>query len=108
MENENIHIVKELKKLLIARFGDNIKDVILFGSRAKGSGTKYSDYDVLLVLKQDYDWHYRNKILSVVYELELEKDILIDIQILSTNELSNTLRGSQPVYVNALNNGLYA
>jgi predicted nucleotidyltransferase len=93
---------------LIANFGDNIKEVILFGSRAKGSVCGYSDYDVLVILKQDYDWHYRNEILSVVYKLELEKDILIDIHILSTNELSNSLRGSQPVFINALNHGLYA
>jgi predicted nucleotidyltransferase len=106
--NENINIVKELKKLLIAHFDNNIKDVILFGSRATGSATKYSDYDVLVVLKQDYDWHYRNEILRVIYKLELEKDIMIDIHLLSTNEVSNTLRGSQPVFINAMNKGLYA
>ncbi|NCP79793.1 nucleotidyltransferase domain-containing protein [archaeon] len=106
--NENINIVKELKKILIEHFDNNIKDVILFGSRATGSASKYSDYDVLVILKQDYDWHYRNEILRVVYKLELKKDIMIDIHLLSTNEVSNTLRGSQPVFINALNTGLYA
>ncbi|NCO32224.1 nucleotidyltransferase domain-containing protein [bacterium] len=106
--NENINIVKELKKILIEHFDNDIKDVILFGSRATGSASKYSDYDVLVILKQDYDWHYRNEILRVVYKLELKKDIMIDIHLLSTNEVSNTLRGSQPVFINALNTGLYA
>ena len=106
--NENINIVKELKKILIEHVDNNIKDVILFGSRATGSASKYSDYDVLVILKQDYDWHYRNEILRVVYKLELKKDIMIDIHLLSTNEVSNTLRGSQPVFINALNTGLYA
>jgi len=106
--NKNINIVKELKKILIEHFDNNIKDVILFGSRATGSASKYSDYDVLVILKQDYDWHYRNEILRVVYKLELKKDIMIDIHLLSTNEVSNTLRGSQPVFINALNTGLYA
>jgi uncharacterized protein len=106
--NKSINVIKDLKKLLIAHFGENIKEVILFGSRAKGIAARYSDYDVLVILKQDYDWHYRNEILRVVYELELEKDILIDIHLLSTKEVSNTLRGSQPVFINALNKGLYA
>jgi predicted nucleotidyltransferase len=105
---KSITVVKELKKLLIAHFGENIKEVILFGSRAKGTAGKYSDYDVLVIVKQDYDWHFRNEILHVVYKMELEKDILIDIHLLSINEVSNTLRGSQPVFINALNNGLYA
>ncbi len=77
--NKNINVIKDLKKLLIAHFGENIKEVILFGSRVKGNAASYSDYDVLVILKQDYDWHYRNEILRVVYELELKKDILIDI-----------------------------
>ncbi|MEI7723636.1 MAG: nucleotidyltransferase domain-containing protein [Bacteroidota bacterium] len=106
--NENISIVKELKKMLIAQFDDNIKDVILFGSRATEAATEHSDFDVLVVLKRDYDWHFRNQMLRVVYDLELEKDIMIDIHLLSTNEVANTLRGAQPVFVNALNKGLYA
>jgi predicted nucleotidyltransferase len=106
--NDNLELIKELKKLLVIHFGDNIKDVILFGSRATGTATQNSDYDVLVLLKQDYDWHYRNEVLRTIYKLELEKDILFDIHFLSTNEVTNSLRGAQPVFINAMNKGLYA
>lgn len=106
--NEYLNIIKELKQMLIAQFGDNIKDVILFGSRISGTANEYSDYDVLIVLSSDYDWHYKNEILRVVYNLELEKDIMIDFHLLSTNEVSNTLRGAQPVFINAMTKGIYA
>lgn len=37
--------LKELKNLLVARFGEDIKDVVLFGSRAIGKEHKDSDFD---------------------------------------------------------------
>jgi hypothetical protein len=41
--------------------------VVLFGSRAKGLGGPYSDYDLLLVLPDDIDPHVRALIMSNVY-----------------------------------------
>lgn len=102
-----IDIAKELKKSLTTQFGSNIKDVILFGSRANGTASASSDYDILVILKNDYDWKYKNNIVSVVYNLELQQNIMIDIHLLSTNEI-NSLKGLQPIFFNALNNGLYA
>lgn len=34
------------------RFGKNLKNVILFGSRARAENTKESDYDLLLIFKK--------------------------------------------------------
>jgi predicted nucleotidyltransferase len=45
-------IIKELKNLLIENFGNNIKDVVLFGSQLKGKATDDSDVDVLIVSGQ--------------------------------------------------------
>ena len=106
--NENLKIVKDLKKILRLRFGDNIEDVILFGSRASDNASTDSDYDVLVILRNDYDWHDRNDIISEVYKLEVEMDILFDIHLLSSKEMKDTLRGAQPVFINAINKGLYA
>jgi len=65
-------IIKELKSALVAQFGEDIKDVILFGSRATGKAHRDSDYDVLIILNNDYDWEYRSRITTVVYDLELK------------------------------------
>lgn len=40
--------VKELKRC----FGKNLKEVILFGSRARGDSVEGSDYDFLLIFKE--------------------------------------------------------
>ena len=105
---KNRIILKELKELLVANFGDDIKSVILFGSQATGEAHKNSDYDVLIVLNKDYDREYRRKITSVVLDMELEYDIFIDTKMISTNELYNTIKGKEPLYVDAMQEGIYA
>lgn len=109
MINENKIILGQVKSVLEKKFKHEIKDVILFGSRAKGNAEKYSDYDILIILeKNQYDWKYKHKLMELIYDIELENDIYIDIHILSEYELNNTLRGTQPIFTSAIKHGVYA
>ena len=101
-------IIKDLKKSLITEFGDNINSVILFGSQAQGKANEFSDYDFLIILKNQYDWKLKNKISDICYEIDLKYDILTDIHVISDYELNDTLRGCQTIFRNALKNGIYA
>ncbi len=101
-------ILRKLKNLLQKHFHDAIKDVILFGSQAAGAAREDSDYDVLIVLNCDYDWKLRDKITDIVYDMELEYDLLFDKYLISTDELQHSLRGAQPIFINAIHNGVYA
>ncbi len=105
---KNLSILKSLKLLLTNHFGTNIQDVILFGSQIKGTSTKFSDYDILIILKNDYDWKFQEKITDVVYDMELDYDILFDKHLVSLNEMKNSLKGAEPIYKNAIKYGLYA
>lgn len=100
-------ILSDLKLSLINVFGNNIKDVILFGSQAYGDEKPDSDYDILIILKEKADWKCKRLISDICYEVELKYDIIIDSHILTETELS-TIRGKQPIFVNAINNGIYA
>ena len=53
---EKHQILNELKTLLASKLGDNLKEVILFGSQAYGGAHEYSDYDFLVILKEIPDW----------------------------------------------------
>jgi predicted nucleotidyltransferase len=105
---EKLSLIRTLKTLLKKHLGNNIKEVILFGSQVNGTSHNYSDYDVLIVLNSDYDWKYRDKITDIVYDMELDYDILIDKHLLSLNEIKYSLKGKEPIYKNAIKNGLYA
>jgi predicted nucleotidyltransferase len=47
--------------MLKLRFVNNVKDVILFGSRAYGKAKKDSDYDILIIMKQSADWKIKRE-----------------------------------------------
>lgn len=106
--NRQNKLIAKLKTLLQQQYGDNILEVILFGSQANNTAEEFSDYDVLIILKKDYDWKYRKEINHTIYDLELEHDILFDTYILSLHEMKHTLRGAEPIYKNALEQGIYA
>lgn len=100
-------ILIDLKNRLQELYSDSVKNVVLFGSQATDKATDYSDYDVLILLNEDYTRQDENKILDICYEVDLKYDILIDAHLLSMKEL-NSRRGKQPIFRNALKNGIYA
>jgi predicted nucleotidyltransferase len=101
-------ILKELKKLLVDTFGDIIEDVILFGSRARGTFHEDSDYDILVILNKDYDWQLSRKISDACYEIDLKYDVFTDVEVVSLNELKNSPRGAHPVFQKAISTGIHA
>ena len=106
--NSKSDIIKDLKEHLINNFGKEIEDVILFGSQNSGSVSATSDYDVLIIIdKQDYSSDDKNKILDLCYDIDLKYDILLDVHLLSKQE-KNTKRGNQPIFIDAVETGLYA
>lgn len=102
---EILQIVKELHKRLENRFPGLVADVILYGSHARGEAHKNSDVDVLLILNTDFDWHLRDAIYDECFEINLQFDILIDINILAKQDES-TIRWHQPFVQNALTEGI--
>jgi len=103
-----ILVITELKRVLVSQFGDNIKDVILFGSQASGNSKEDSDYDILILLANDYDWKYQNLVFDKAFDVGLEYQVLFDLHLLSVNEKNNTLRGKEPILVNAMQKGIHA
>ena len=106
MEND-IEIIRELKQLLTKELGDNILEVILFGSRMKRIAEEFSDYDVLIILKNDYDWKYKRQVMDLCYEISLDHDVFLDIKIISLNELNHTVKGIDPLYQDAIREGIH-
>jgi len=107
MSIDNKKILKDLNSLLRSRFADDIKDIVLFGSQVNGQAHKDSDYDILIILKKKADWKIEREISDLCYEVDLKYNIITDTHVIGEPEL-NTLRGKQPIFVNAIANGLHA
>lgn len=105
---DNLRLIKGLKEYLKYKFGNNISELVLFGSRLKGTAGEYSDFDIVLILENDYDWKYKREIYNSIFDYCLEKDIFIDCHLISKNEIEHSHRGSESLFQDALKNGLYA
>lgn len=100
-------VLHDLSTLLKNRFADNLKDVVLFGSHASGKAHSDSDYDFLIILKNQADWKIEREISDLCYEIDLKYNIITDTHIIGESELYK-LRGKQPIFVNAISNGIHA
>ena len=98
-------VTKKFKELLFEHFGDLVEKIILFGFRSRGKAMPDSDYDLLVVLKTDYDWELKNRILDACYELDVQYDLLTDIKLSTLADL-NSIKGKQPFIINAMAEGL--
>jgi len=101
----NKDLLEEIKETLINNLSLDIDKVILFGSRTNNSFKSYSDYDILIILNQNYDWKLEDNIINCCYDLMLKYDIILDIKVISSSEL-NSIRGKQPYIQNAITTGI--
>ena len=102
-----LEILNDLKRDLKLFLGENLKDVILFGSQVTGNTNANSDYDFLIILKNKPDWKLKHTISDICYRIDLKYDIITDTHILSEFE-QNSLRDRQPIFINAMKKGIHA
>ena len=105
---ESIVLAREIKQHLNKHMNNIVSDVIIFGSRVKGTADNDSDYDVLIIINTDYNQKTKKIINGLCYDFDLNYNIFLDTQIISVSELKNGLRGKHPVFKTALKEGLHA
>jgi predicted nucleotidyltransferase len=78
VEAETAEVLKELQRALQHELGDQLEDILLFGSRARGEGRPDSDVDVLILLKGEFDYgELIRRTSSLVGAISLERGIVI-------------------------------
>ena len=107
MRVDKRNVLMDLNILLKKRFADDLLDIVLFGSHANGRNRKDSDYDILIIMKKKADWKIEREISDLCYEIDLKYNITTDTHVIGEPEL-NTLRGKQPIFINAIANGIHA
>ena len=78
-------IARDYATRIRARLGARVKEIRLFGSRARGDAQKYSDYDVLVVLDQR-DPELRAEILEISACIMDQYDVLVATVLRSVEE----------------------
>ena len=100
------NILQEFKERLEMVYKDNLKEVILFGSMARGEFTEESDMDVLVVLDNiaNHEDEF-NKVFQIAREIEKKHDdkIIISSTLATQNDYNTRL---EPLYLNVGREGI--
>ena len=102
LTNEDPVVSKYLENVR-NRLKSRLKNIYLFGSRARGDAWEGSDYDIALVVK-DRDQKLENLVLDVSTLLLDEFEALISTQIFTEEEWS--LEKKLPLGINILKEGI--
>ena len=71
-------LIKRIKSLLEAEYGERLKGVVLYGSEARGEAIADSDVDLLVLLGGPVDWGRETlKVIDLLYDtvLAIERPI---------------------------------
>lgn len=71
-------IPSQLVAQLRERLGENLDEVVLFGSCARGDARSESDYDFLIVVKH-LSPEIRNTTLAVAAEIDLKHQVVVSV-----------------------------
>lgn len=63
-----------------------VEQVILFGSKARGTDDPESDIDLLVLTKRKLDWQEREKLINDLFDIELAHDVVISTLVVPKNE----------------------
>ncbi len=84
MLKKDNEILESLNKKVRSEYKD-FKGLYFFGSRAKGTSSKESDYDIVILFK-NINREKKLDIYGIIGELEYHYDIFIDTKILTEEE----------------------
>lgn len=99
-------ILKEFKKEIEKLYGNRLKNMILYGSWARGNATEASDIDILVVLEgKVVPGSEIDRIIDVITEINLKYGVLISVYPVSEKDYSNI---NSPLLMNARREGVPA
>jgi len=97
-------ITLECKRVLARHYGSQLNGLILYGSAARGQTSSESDIDLLVLLKNPFDYFRElRRIVDLLYPIQLESDHLISAKPAATDEFE---RGVLQLYRNIKQEGV--
>jgi predicted nucleotidyltransferase len=97
-------ILEDFRERLRALYGPRLRDVILFGSYARGDAEEGSDVDLMVVLDDFADERTEEeRVDPIAYELSLANDLVISLFVVRAEEYRERM---SPLLLNVRREGV--
>ena len=97
-------IIAELKQKLTDMYGDKLKQLIVYGSYARGQQTENSDIDLAVVLDGKISKSTEiSRMIDAITDLNLEYSVLISVYPVSSGDYSSV---NSPLMMNLRREGV--
>ena len=87
------------------RFPGEILQVILFGSKARGDSDRWSDIDILTIVREE-SWPLREEINTLAAQVSLEYDVLLGPRVIGQERWERMERDRFSLYQNVITEGI--
>lgn len=102
LSSEERDALSSVARTLRSRFG--AKEVILYGSAARGQLDEESDIDLLVVLPE-CDWEMQKEIIGICFDAELQCGRVLSAVCYTTQEMEHSPLRSSPLVLAARRQG---
>lgn len=97
-------IIKQLSETLKKEIGKSIKDIILFGSRARGDSYPDSDYDLIVLVDRETK-ELEDKIFNLSCEIGWEHNVIITVFVYKKSYYDR--KKYEPLFMNIRKEGVH-
>ena len=93
------------RRTLEERFPGLVEDIIIFGSKARGTATEDSDLDLLVIIREG-DWRQKEALTHPGYMLAIETDAVPSIMVYTKDEWISRQKGKAPFWQTVTRDGV--
>jgi len=97
--------LKKFRMALEESLTDNLLEVKLFGSKARGDARKDSDIDVLVIISSG-DWRMCDVVYGIATDILLEWEVCISPKVISRKEYNRLHNSGNPFIKNVIREGI--
>lgn len=113
MKQQTLSFLPERDRRAVETFSERVwqtypkqvRQMVLFGSKARGDSHAYSDLDVLLIVDRE-DWRFSHAISSIAADVSLAYDVLIGPRIISQERWARMRHHRITLYENVQADGI--